>query len=145
MLLAIDPGTDTGWAVFDGGSLVACGLGTPPDGWPAYCDGFGRVLIEVPKFRRGDPNPQALIVLALKAGEWAGHFCKSSPQYLTPNDWKGSTPKVTSHARILRALSASEHGVMERGTKGLAIGKVHNVMDAIGIGLHGVGRNANGR
>ncbi len=139
MLLAIDPGTDTGWAVFDGSMLVACGLRVPPVGrWE-------RVLIEVPKFRPGDKDPQALIVLATKAGEWGGIYRDSKPEYLTPNDWKGSTPKPISNARVLAALKSNEGLLFDRATKGVAVGKVHNVLDAVGIGLHGVGRNANGR
>lgn len=139
MLLAIDPGTDTGWAVFSGKVLADCGLGTPPAEY-ARPD---RVLIEVPKFRPSDPNPQSLIVLAVKAGEHGGRYAK--PEYLIPNDWKGSTPKPISHARIWGVLDPAEQGIVDRKLRGVAAGKRHNVLDAIGIGLHGVGRNANGR
>jgi hypothetical protein len=144
MLLAIDPGTVTGWALFnDARALVSCGIGEPP---PVGIDHF-RVLVEVPKARPSDPRPQDIVTLAIKAGEWGGIYRARGVvcEYLTPNDWKGSTKKDTSHARILRVLSPPEQGVVDRAGKGIAIGKVHNMMDAIGIGLHGVGRNANGR
>lgn len=154
MLLAIDPGTDTGWALFgNAGALLACGLEVPN---PDLLGSGMRVLVEVPKFRPGDPNPQSLIVLALKAGEWGGRYLQR--EYLTPNDWKGSTPKDVSHRRIFAKLDPTELGELVKGCKGVSprlapineaiagglskSDKRHNILDAIGIGLHGVGRRA---
>lgn len=142
MLLAIDPGACSGWALFDDpGRLVSCGLDEPP---AVGVEPF-RVLIECPKLRPNEKNPQAILTLAVRAGEWGGVYRAQHPEYLTPNDWKGSTPKDISHARILAALDAKEQGIVDRAGKGMAPGKRHNMMDAVGIGLHGVGRNANGR
>jgi len=141
VLLAIDPGTDTGWALFnDAGVLSSCGLERPPSG-----AGKMRVLVECPKLRPREKNPQAILLLAVKAGEWGGIYREHEPEYLTPNDWKGSTSKEISHPRIWVALGPAEQGIVDRACKGVAPSKRHNVMDAIGIGLHGVGRNANGR
>lgn len=141
MILAIDPGTDTGWALFDdAGRLVSCGLGDPP---PVGIDTF-RVLIECPRLRPHERNPQDILKLAVKAGEWGGVY-RPRAEYLSPNDWKGSVKKDTSHARIWNVLTAAEQGVVDRAVRGLAPSKRHNVLDAVGIGLHGVGRNANGR
>lgn len=141
MILAIDPGLTTGWALFDdAGRLVSCGLGDPPS---VPLDTL-RVLIECPRLRPREKNPQDILKLAVKAGEWGGVYRPRS-EYLTPNDWKGSTPKDTSHARIHAALTTHEQGIVDRAGKGKAKSKLHNMLDAIGIGLHGVGRNANGR
>lgn len=157
MLLAIDPGEDTGWALFgDDATLIACGLGDPPE-TPAP----SLVLVETPKARPRDPNPQSLIVLARRAGFWLGVFRAADASSLTPNDWKGSTPKDVSHRRIFAALAPSEIQALVRGCVGVSprlrpinesiadglskTDKRHNILDAIGIGLHGVGRNANGR
>ncbi len=147
MLLAIDPGSDTGWALFDSARrLVACGLGTPV--LPPLA-GLDEVLIECPRLRpRGEKNPNAILVVARNAGEWGGRygdFC-GTLRYVTPNDWKGSTPKDVSQKRSEGKLDGKELAIVERafadapGRNGLAPSKRHNVWDAIGIGLHGVGR-----
>lgn len=148
MLLAIDPGADTGWAFFDScRRLKACGLaaqvvclGDPP----LHPE---RVLIECPKLRpRGEKNPNAILQVARNAGEWAGHFGTTKVEYLTPNDWKGTTSKDISNARTWAKLDTHEQGIVDAffraapGRNGLAPSKRHNVLDAIGIGLFGVSR-----
>ncbi len=147
MLLAIDPGADTGWAIFDScRRLQACGLGDPV----FDAAGFGvpeRVLIECPKLRpRGEKNPNAILLVARGAGEYAGAYRRSEVSYLTPNDWKGSTPKDISNARTWAKLDDKEKAIVDAafkahpGRDGMAPSKRHNVLDALGIGLHGVGR-----
>src|SRR5205085_12600118 len=76
MLLAIDPGCDTGWACFEDARLVACGLGDPP---PAeVLDGdaqpFQDLIVERPVVYRGTKQPEAIVKLAVKAGEWGGRY-----------------------------------------------------------------------
>lgn len=144
MLLAIDPGADTGWAAFDScRRLTACGLGDPVIEAPPAT----RVLIECPKLRpRGEKNPNAILLVARQAGEYAGAYRSAEVTYLTPNDWKGSTPKDISNARTWAKLDPLEQAICDRmfaaapGRNGMAPSKRHNVLDAIGIGLHGVGR-----
>ncbi len=144
MLLAIDPGADTGWAFFDScRRLTSCGLGDPVLEAPAP----SRVLIECPKLRpRGEKNPNAILLVARGAGEYAGAYRSADVSYLTPNDWKGSTPKDISNARTWAKLDPKEQETVDRffrgapGRNGLAPSRRHNVLDAIGIGLFGVGR-----
>jgi len=144
MLLAIDPGTDTGWALFTSERrLLACGLGEPTE-----VESLDEILIECPKLRpRGEKNPNAILLVARSAGEWGGRYWgRGLVTYLLPNDWKGNTPKTISHARIWSKLDAKEQGIVDAafkaapGRNGLAPSKRHNVLDALGIGLHGVGR-----
>ncbi len=147
MLLAIDPGADTGWALFDScRRLHACGLGDPD---PVPMGGLDRVLIECPKLRpRGEKNPNAILLVARNAGEWGGKYaeCTEKVEYLTPNEWKGSTPKDISNARTWAKLDDKEKAIVDAafkahpGRDGMAPSKRHNVLDALGIGLHGVGR-----
>ena len=138
-LLAIDPGNDTGWALFDScRRLQRCGLGYPDAGT------IDDLIIECPKLRpRGEKNPNAILSVARNAGEWAGRFesrCAAPVRYVTPNDWKGGTPKDISHARIWANLDDKEKAIADAAVKGIAAGKRHNVFDAIGLGLFGVGR-----
>lgn len=148
MLLAIDPGADTGWAVFDSARrLAACGLGDPKD--RATAQGApDTVLIECPRLRpHGEKNPNAILLVARNAGEWGGRYSHCPDvRYLLPNDWKGSTSKDISNERTWAKLDPKEQGIVDKafkaapGRTGLAPSKRHNVLDAIGIGLHGVGR-----
>lgn len=151
MLLAIDPGADTGWALFDSARrLHSCGLDNPPEpeeAYPAYS--LDEVIIECPVLRpRGEKNPNAILKVARNAGEWGGRYGEycTTLRYVSPNDWKGTTPKDISHARLWSKLDAKEQGIVDasfkasKGRNGLAPSKRHNVLDAIGIGLFGVGR-----
>lgn len=145
MLLAIDPGTDTGWALFDEGRLIDCGLGDPSQEichlWSSTDD---EVVIECPRIYPGGRtrNPQDLIKLALKAGEHAGLFRNQHAPvaYVEPAGWKGRTPKTTQHKRDATKLTAEEKRTLALSLKGLAPSKKHNVRDAVGIGLWAVGR-----
>lgn len=144
MLLAIDPGESSGWAVFDDClRLVACGLGQPP----AQRAPFVRVIVERPKiYPKGKTkNPNDVLTLALNAGEWAGEYRAlsrtTSVEYVTPQDWKGQTPKEIQHARDYDKLSPEERHVVAKGGKGIAPSKRHNMLDAVGIGLFAVGRS----
>lgn len=155
-LLAIDPGCDTGWAIFDDTRLIDCGLYStnPPKGEytrPLY-QHYDRLVIECPMLRpRGEKNPNAILKLARNAGEWAGRYDGDhSPvvEYILPNAWKGTTKDDVSTARTKMTLTPEEsklvHGVFAGlpGRNGLAESRRHNVYDAIGIGLWAVGRKA---
>lgn len=142
MLLAIDPGTDTGWAVFDSARrLKACGLGDPRD--CHWTDLAKRVVIEQPKIypNGGTKNPNDVLKLAVKAGEWSGYFGRiAEVQYVVPQDWKGKVPKAIQNARDWDRLAPEEKAIVDAAARGMAASKRHNMLDAVGIGLWGVGR-----
>ena len=146
MILAIDPGVDSGWAILDTPTraLQGCGLGSPnPTG-----RSFDRIIIECPKLRPwGEKNPNAILTLARNAGQWGGRLEHLGPvEFILPNDWKGSVKKEISHSRLWAKLSSEEKDVVDAafkahpGRNGMAPSKRHNVLDAIGIALWGVGR-----
>lgn len=147
MLLAIDPGVDTGWATFNGERrLTGCGLSRAGAN-PPPLEGLSRVTIECPALRpRGEKNPNAILKVARSAGEWAGRCYPAEVVYVTPNQWKGTLPKSVSHARMWAKLDEKEKSIVDKafkqapGRNGLAPGLRHNVLDAIGIGLFSVGR-----
>jgi hypothetical protein len=162
MLLAIDPGTDTGWALFSDSSdrddryrLIACGLGDPRLSDRHRIADITRVVIERPMiYPRGQTkNPNDVLSVAVNAGEWGGLYRQwATIEYVLPFQWKGSVPKAIHHERVLAKLSDAERAVvdqaMARGrsdasqaqAKRVARGKRHNVLDAVGLGLFGVGR-----
>jgi hypothetical protein len=148
MFLSVDPGGDSGWSVFVGGRLASCGLydGEKNTTLPVVPPGT-RALIECPKLRPyGEKNPNSILLVARKAGEWGGRYHYCAVEYLTPNEWKGSTKKEIDHPRTWACLDERERGILDayfksaHGRNGLAPKRRENVLDAIGIGLHGVGR-----
>jgi hypothetical protein len=141
MLLAIDPGLATGWALLDsGGRLQCCGLNLPPDVLPARC----RVIVERPRIYPGGrtKNPNDVLSVAINAGEWAGRYQARGfkVEYVEPQKWKGSVPKEIHHPRIFAKLTPSEQIVLADAGKGIAPSKRHNLLDAIGIALWAAGR-----
>jgi hypothetical protein len=138
MLLAIDPGVDQGWALFsDSKTLLGCGLGAPPS------DPVSRIIIERPHGHGNKAPIRDIITLAIRAGETGGvlrEFRGVTPEYIEPATWKGSVKKKISHERIWAKLSTLEQDVVARAGGGIAASKRHNMLDAVGIGLFGVGR-----
>lgn len=134
VILAIDPGIDTGWALInEEGLLYLAGLG-PPGWWgtATFC------VIEKPQVYRGraskgDPND--LITLAITVGRYVEQASGRVPVHLVlPTTWKGQIKKEIHHPRILGALSQAERDLLHSTTKHLAKGKLHNVYDAVGLG-----------
>lgn len=141
-LLAIDPGRCTGWALFDGRTLIGCGL----DPSPAAFESIDRVVIEYPIYRSHERvSPNDLIKLALNAGEWGGlaRASRVKPEYVLPHVWKGgSIPKEISHERIKRKCNSTEWTLVKDSCVDFSKSTIHNVIDAVGIGLWAIGRKA---
>ena len=139
MLLAIDPGLDSGWALFaPDRSLLACGLGTPKTG------GVTEAIIEHPFIYPGGrtKSPNDIVKLAINAGEWSGRLRDRGVKvrFVYPRDWKGTIAAEICCNRALAALSDAEAAKYAHAVASVAKSKHHNVLDAIGLGLFAVGR-----
>lgn len=144
MLLAIDPGANSGWAIFDNGVLVACGRDAPP---PAWLEGVTDAVLEHPVIyphgRTRDPN--SIVTLAVTTGEQAGLLMAHgiSVRYVEPRAWKRTLDPDVCCRRAWGRLTETEQHVAEKfrpePSGPIRKGKDH-VLDAIGIGLHAVGR-----
>lgn len=134
MFLCVDPGIDTGWALFDGDTLRICGLGLPH---PLPFLQFLEVLyIERPQvYPRSKTNPNDLITLAIQVGRIIERVGLPT-QTVLPREWKGQVPKGVMCRRITQALTPQERALLP----GLPPSKLHNVLDAVGIGLWKKGR-----
>lgn len=86
-------------------------------------------------------NPNDLLDLAMCAGAFYGALCVDMHASLTivaPAQWKAQVPKDITRKRIEGLLSHSEPLSIKKG------GEMHNVYDAIGIGLFALGRAKKG-
>ncbi len=149
MILAIDPGACTGWAIFlPGVGLHSAGVCTVDDLSSPMFDTFAprhaELVIEIPQVYRaalskGDPND--LIKVAVQAGRWIerAKLRGWGVREVHPTTWKGQIPKEIHHARIENALLADERA---RASSALSLpkSKRHNALDAIGLGLFHLGR-----
>lgn len=85
------------------------------------------------------------MTLALCAGEWGGRYkdLGCDVTYVEPDRWKGGAiPKDKHQPRIWKKLEAREKVILDAVCNGMADGDRHNVVDAVGIGLYAVGRQA---
>lgn len=146
-----DPGEDTGWAWFYESRLTYCGL-IAWDGWTparpnldfeqARALGFTLVVEKPQVYRasRSKADPNDLIFLAMRAGVLINFYCLYTENILTPTpaEWKGQTPKSVSERRTRKLLTPEETRVL--AGCGVSAALLHNVIDAVGIGLWALGR-----
>lgn len=140
-MICIDPGKDCGWARFSATRLVSCGLWDvnilPPTDF-AYDREY---VIERPTiYPRSRARPNDIVTLALTAGRIAAVLGWGETSWVLPKTWKGTLDGDLMHVRIIKALTDNERRVYFTETDSLAEGLRHNVADAIGIGLHRLGR-----
>ncbi len=156
-LLAFDPGVHrVGFAWFDDGQLYRAALwradlkNSPPIAQVIHqeiCslhdagvwDG-GRAAIECPAYVwRGEAKDS--IDVALVAGRLAQSVhteLTTDVRVLAPRSWKGTVDPEVMLARIVKKLGERE--LVTLYESGAPAGLMHNVIDAVGIGLHQLGR-----
>jgi hypothetical protein len=158
LTLAIDPGTWQGWAIFEDAILMACGVAAPPSLVVA------RVIVERQAiYPRSPVAPESILKLALRAGEaggWYGLAQGVKPEYVLPQEWKGSASKPISHKRIWHRMGPQEQAITGAAAKEICDAHPRcpahrsaahsrectdiqgDMLDAIGIGLWAIGRKA---
>lgn len=86
-------------------------------------------------------NPNDLLDLAMCAGAFYGALCvdlRATLRLVEPAEWKAQVPKEITRERIKAILTPQEISRIRKG------GEMHNVWDAIGIGLFASGRAKRG-
>ena len=148
-LLAIDPASLdakknlTGWAWFYNGSLARCADTRNVLGFGSNFIGttFDRVVVEMPVYypqnNKADVND--LLRLAFAAGALSHVVaCKTAVELVPPREWKGTVKKEVMNNRVFYRLCEIEQDVVTKSCPTKV--KRHNVLDAVGIGLHALGR-----
>jgi len=149
-LLAVDPGLrTTGYALFNAGELVQCGLWeiekkksleecvwTIAKKSKVFSKHVDKLIIEIPQIYRqrywmGDPND--LITVAIIVGTVCGCLRIKDVVFTTPSNWKGQVPKNIHNKRVLGKLTKQEVRVLNGCTVKASL--LHNTLDAIGVGL----------
>jgi len=141
VLLAIDPGESSGWAIFFKGMLIACGLNGEPSPLPPKLD---LLVIEEPRIYPGGRTrrPADIMKVQASAHHWRGKLearC-AEVRMIAPRTWKGTIDGDIVCARTLAKLDPGERQVFDDAMHGVAKRKQHNVLDAIGLGLWVSGR-----
>lgn len=168
ILLAVDPGTrGCGVALFRNDVLFACAYVKNPeragsdffevmalahevrrwsaDHTPTTTEfGFpGRLVLEWPRVytaskSKGDNN-DLMPLVAVDAAVVA--LLGAPARRVYPHEWKGTLTKEQTRARIESRLSPGERVAYDEGVR-VARSLAHNMIDAVGIGLHALGRMA---
>ena len=154
LLVSIDPGKHvSGYAIFFKCRLVECGMAKEAEdltrhwgrtssvccslGWPET------VTMEMPQIydrRRWKGDPNDLLPITAAGALLAGSLNPQIFKVVTPEEWKGQTPKEIQNDRDMGVLYPAELEVVEAA--GITPSKIHNMIDAIGIGLWELKRNA---
>lgn len=144
-VLAIDPGTHPGFALFSEGRLVAC------DTTGACADIVDSLVIERPMvYPHSAVPPNDVVSLAITAGRLAERYIPITcavPQWVFPRQWKGQVPKPKSrkwkdyvvHKRILAVLDESERRTYETALAAVFATNC-DLTDAVGLGLWSIER-----
>ena len=166
-LLAVDPGArGCGVALFRGGALAACAYVRNPAEVTAdvgRAASAGAMALAVQRWAvglvddlavewprvyatairrgasRGDPND--LLPLAGVDAALAALLASARCSSYAPFEWKGQMSKDAMAERIMSRLAEGEFALLEAACDN-AGAKAHNIVDAVGIGLHHLGRLA---
>jgi hypothetical protein len=144
-LVAIDPGVlNLGWALFEHGRLSRCGLSqasSPVEHAGNIAALYRPDVVVLEKMTVRDiPNALDLLNVTETGAFVAGSLLPAFLYSATPSRWKGNVPKLIHHARLARVLTEGEHAVAFADVEPIRASLQHNVWDAIGLGLWGLGR-----
>lgn len=142
MILTVDSGANLGWALFnpENAQLFDCGLKDIFTALPRHKCIITRIMVERPHTGRTRARARDIITLAIRAGEVGGvlrYLTGVEPEYIEPQRWKGQLPKKRCNEIVEAKLFIQEKSLLN---KIKPLSAKHNVLDAIGIGLYGVGR-----
>lgn len=89
---------------------------------------------------RGNAVANDLIDLTAASCLLAGRINPRELRFVTPHEWKGTTPKEICEARALAKLREKERQLLWAYLADVPPSLRHNLWDALGIGLFALGR-----
>lgn len=139
MFISIDPGTRaTGWAVWKDEKLYQCGIARGKD-WVETVNNMPRVKVtklcieDQQIYRNSEVNAHSLIAVARVVGAIVIKYQAKENKIIKPREWKGQVPKTICNKRTLQRLTEEEIETLTRKTYSKSM--IHNLLDAVGIGL----------
>lgn len=156
-LCAVDPGVEaTGLALFTDNKLEHVRLVRASSlqsmiqaiyyvKWPHDYDVPDLVFIERPVVypRDGIKKAASLMTVAIVAGAAAAAYGRetwTTIDFVEPRTWKGSVPKEIHNTRVISILEKDEQEILISSMDDAPPSLLHNVIDAVGIGLYKLGR-----
>ena len=136
MIITIDPGRVTGVACGDWHTLKGCVKLRPDMGERPPVTSVELIVAELPVLTPVGPGSlltrgNDLITLAVRLGRLLESVKCQNVRMVAPGSWKGQVPKSIHNQRVLTRLSLVERTLVLDD---------HNVIDAIGLFLHTIGR-----
>lgn len=149
--LAVDPGLrQCGCALFADAKLIAADLVASgskhnrASAWLPMAEAartwvaivgvhVDRLVVELPQVYHAkiETDQNDLIHLAAVVGALCSEFKDADIEVVLPAEWKGQVPKAIMHARMMKRLDTDERAALPTLPKS----KLHNVLDAVSIGL----------
>jgi len=153
LIVGFDPAlNDAGWALLKNGIFVDGGILKGKKSRNLYDRAFSvpcpLLLIEkeidlfvgevMAVYRQGKGDPNKLIPLIGVTFQIAAKIDAEKNLFPTPREWKGNTPKGIHNDRVISKLLNKERAALY--SLGVPKGKLHNVIDAIGLAKWGYER-----
>jgi len=139
IVLSIDPGTKAiGWAYWVNGKLSDCGIARGKN-WIESVEDLPRIevsrlVVEDQQIYKSSPvDAHDLLAVARVVGAVVVLYDAASVKLVRPSEWKGQVPKVVCNRRTIERLSEAERDILTRKPYGKTL--LHNLLDAVGIGL----------
>jgi hypothetical protein len=93
------------------------------------------IVCEIPQIYKTSPgDPNDLVAVAMVAGALCAAIPCKKIETFWPAEWKGQVPKAIHHKRLMGKLSAAELTIVKEA-KITAGERVHNILDAVGLGV----------
>ena len=133
IVACIDPGVNPGLAIYLNGLLIDAYYVTDVEAFTVPIKADVVVLEHLYIDRHSRQPPNDIVKAQLWGAFLAGKFQPKILETVLPSEWKGQVPKDVHNKWIISKLSADEVDVIKTCTTKKS--KLHNVIDAAGIGL----------
>ena len=143
-MMSVDPGTkETGWAAWEDGAMVLCGLARGRN-WIQTVRAIPQIQVndlwleDQQIYRNSGVDAHSLLAVSRVVGAVAFHVPAKKIELVRPAVWKGQVPKEICNRRTFSRLTPREKILIELANCPESL--KHNLLDAVGIGLWAIKR-----